>query len=255
MDQCRQLRDVAHDPFMNMPRARPAADPLVERVRKLLDKAERTSNAHEAELFASKAAELVAAYRIDPTRLEQAIAADDLDVRRFNLGRGAYVRARLSLLTNVADAHDVRVVFQSGPDGMIAWGAGFGSDLDVVEAMYASLHQQAASQMASIRRATPAATQRYRRSFLFGYAARLGDVLHETRQRVEAEHSAPSVLPALRERRDRVDEHAETAFGRVRAARPARAAQAGAWSAGVAAADRADLGSARLSGRRAIEKS
>lgn len=237
---------------MNAQRATNPADPLVERVRKLLDKAEGTNNPHEAELFAGKAAELVAAHRIDPRRLEQAGSADDLDVRRFNLGRGAYVRARLSLLTNVADAHDARVVFQSGPEGMIAWAAGFTSDLDVIEAMYASLHQQAASQMASIRRATPAATQRYRRSFLFGYAARLGDLLHESRQRVEAEHAVPSVLPALRARRERVDEHATEAFGTVRAARPARAAQAGAWSAGAAAADQADLGKARLSGRRAI---
>ncbi len=42
---------------------------LLVRVRKLLDKAEATTNAHEADAFSRKAAELIAAHRIDPDRL------------------------------------------------------------------------------------------------------------------------------------------------------------------------------------------
>ncbi len=231
---------------------RPTADPLIERVRKLLDKAEGTTNPHEAEIFARKAAELVAANRIDADRIERGDVTAELGVRRMAMGRGAYVRARLSLLTNVADAHDVQVAYQTGPEGMIAYAAGFESDLQVVEAMYASLHQQAAAQMNGIRRSTPAATQKWRRSFLFGFAARIGDVLADVRAEVEEAPAAASALPALRARRKRVDEHAAEAFGPVRAARPARAAQASAWKAGVAAANGADVGRARLAGRTAI---
>ena len=54
---------------------------LLVRVRKLLDKAEGTLNAHEADAFSRKAAELIAEHRIDPERLAAVDASDDLRVR------------------------------------------------------------------------------------------------------------------------------------------------------------------------------
>lgn len=235
---------------------------LVRRVQKLLDKAAGTSNAHEAEAFAAKAAELAAAHRIDPDRLEREKVGDALVIRHVELGRGAYVRGRLALLTAIAEANDVRVLFSSAPSGTIAHLAGYRSDVDVVEAMYSSLHQQASAQMSAIRRNTGAATQRFRRSFLFGFADRLGEILAEARR--AAEQSVAASAPAtgasstalvLRERADRVDEHVKDSFGRVRTARPPSAAQIGGWNAGVSAADRADIGRGRLGGRRALASS
>jgi len=236
---------------------------LLVRVRKLLDKAEGTLNAHEADAFSRKAAELIAEHRIDPERLAAVDASDDLRVREIELGRGAYVRARLALLQAIADAHDVRVVFQSRPHGTVAMAAGFRSDLDVVEVMYTSLHQQAALQMAGEKRQTGAATQRFRRSFLFGFADRIGEVLGESRQRAEqladdqpggGVGRAERAL-ATRDREQRIDDYAATAFGRVRTARSPSAAQTGGWGAGAAAASGADVGRARLPGRKAIARS
>jgi len=249
-------------------------DDLLLRVRKLLDKAEVTTNAHEADAFSRKAAELIAAHRIDPDRLAAVDAGDDLHVREIEIGRGAYVRARLSLLQAVADAHDVRVVFQSRPHGTVAMAAGFRSDLDVVEVMYTSLHQQAGSQMAGIRRQTGAATQRFRRSFLFGFADRIGDVLAESNRRAESQQRASdhdfgagagagagaggaddiarARALATTTRNERIEEFAARSFGRVRTARAPSAAQVTGWGAGAAAASRADVGRTRLAGRRAI---
>ena len=125
-------------------------DALLQRVRKLLDKAEATANPHEADAFSAKAADLIARHRIDPSRLEAArqgrARTDDLAVREIELGRGAYVRARLSLLMSVAGPNDVEVVFVARPTGTVAMAAGFTSDLDMVEMLYTSLHQQAANQ-------------------------------------------------------------------------------------------------------------
>ncbi len=231
---------------------------LLVRVRKLLDKAEATTNAHEADAFSRKAAELIAAHRIDPDRLAVVDAGDDLRVREIEIGRGAYVRARLALLQAVADSNDVRVVFQARPHGTVAMAAGFRSDLDVVEVMYTSLHQQASSQMASVRRQTGAATQQFRRSFLFGFAERIGEVLGESKQRaadhVRSNDAAVTTARALATttRTARVDEFAATSFGRVRSARAPSAAQVGGWGAGAAAANRADVGRTRLPGRGAI---
>jgi Protein of unknown function (DUF2786) len=230
---------------------------LLQRVRKLMDKANATANPHEADAFARKAAELVARHRIDPDLVTG--DRDDLAVREVPLGRGAYVRARLALLMAVATAHDTRVVFGTTPTGTVAHVAGHVGDLDVVELMYHSLHTQAAARMASERRATPAATQRHRRSFLFGYADRMAVLLADTRRDAEAavvesaiDSRAATNQVAIIERSRRVEEFAKESFGRVRTARAPGAAQVNGWQAGAAAADHADVGRARLAGRRAL---
>jgi hypothetical protein len=230
---------------------------LVARVRKLMDKAAATSNAHEADAFSRKAAELVARHRIDPEALVER-GGDDLGVREIALGRGAYVRGRLALLMAVAEAHDARVLFGATPNGTIAYVAGHACDLDVVEVMYTSLHAQAASQMSAERRATSAATQSHRRSFLFGYADRVAKSFDEVRSAAQAESpttvavdgSGRSLARLARSRR--VDEFVGQRFGRVRTARSAAGADVTGWSAGSVAAERADLGRRRVEGRRSL---
>ena len=109
--------------------------------------------------------------------------------------------------------------------------------------------------MARERRSTAAATQRFRRSFMFGFADRTGKLLQETRRVVEADEpvdSAASQLPALAERTKRVDAFVNESFGRVRAARASVGAEMGGWTAGSNAAAGADVGRQRLRGRRAL---
>jgi hypothetical protein len=222
-----------------------------------MDKAAATTNPHEADAFSRKAAELISRHRIDPGRLRRGDCGR-LALRTIPLGRGAYVRARLALLTAVADSQDVRVVFASTAAGMEAYTAGYSDDLDAVEALFGSLHAQAATQMATVRRSTAAATQRFRRSFLFGYADRIGQLLRESRAAVETEAGASdadggrSTALALVERRRQVEEFSKQSFGRVRSARAAGPAQVHGWRAGAAAAERVDVGRARLAGRRQL---
>ena len=122
--------------------------------------------------------------------------------------------------------------------------------------LYESLHLQATSRMAAVRRATPAATQRWRRAFLFGYADRVGDLLRESRRRVEADVVAAgggsTALPDLPGRAAQVRAFAAGAFGRVTAAAAAAPAAAGGYHQGHAAAGSADIGRARLAGRRQL---
>ncbi len=234
-----------------------AEQSLVSRVRKLMDKAAATTNSHEADAFSRKAAELVARHRIDPATLVER-RSDELAVREIALGRGAYVRARLALLMAVAEAHDARVVFAATPTGTIAYVAGYTSDLDVVEVMYTSLHAQAAVRMSAERRATAAATQRYRRSFLFGYADRVAKSLEQVRRVTESSSEfigsgdGASRSLARLERGRQVEDFMQRRFGRVRSARTSAGAEVGAWSAGSDAAGRADLGRTRLDERRSL---
>jgi len=228
---------------------------LVERVRKLLDKAARTDNQHESDTFSRKAAELVARHRIAPDRLTARPLPDDLALVDIEVGRGAYVRGRIALLNGIAESQDVRMVFVSTPTGTVATLAGRRDDLSIVEVMYTSLHQQVAAQMAQIRSTTGAATQRQRRAFLFGFAYRLAELLAETRASVEAAAAATgeeSTAIALRERRERVDEFVTESWGKVRSAARPSAVSADGYARGKAAAERADVGRTRLAGHKPL---
>lgn len=225
---------------------------LLTKVRKLLAMAERSTNPNEADAFSRKAADLIAAHRIDPERL-QAEAADDLSVLEFELGRGAYVRGRLGLLQVIAEAHGCRVVFEVRDRGTVAFVAGFRSDLETTELLYNSLHTQASSRMVGERRATGAATQQWRRSFLFGFANQIRQMLDTSATEAQRHvHPASSTLPALRARDRRVNEFTRQRWARVSAARRPKPATATGWEAGRQAAARADLGRRRMGGLRAI---
>ena len=229
----------------------PASPDLVARVRKLLAMAERTTNVNEADAFSRKAAELIAAYRIAPEQL-RAGTTGELGVLEVPIGRGAYVRSRLALLAAVARAQGCRAVFEQRADGTTALVAGFRSDLTATELLYHSLHTQAAARMAGERRGTPAATQQWRRAFLFGYAAEIDRMLAAAAQAAQAaraeSHPSASALPVLRARQRQVDEFARVRFGRVVSARRPRAAVATGWEAGRQAAASADLGRPRVAG-------
>jgi hypothetical protein len=144
-------------------------------------------------------------------------------------------------------------VFEVRSRGTVSFVAGFRSDLETVSLLYHSLHTQASSRMAAERRATAAATQQWRRSFLFGYADQIRSMLrqsaHDARRHTRA---ADTTLPALRARDRRVEEFSRERFGRIVAARRPKAATATGWQAGRDAAARADLGRERVGGRRAI---
>lgn len=226
---------------------------MLAKVRKLLAMAERSPHPDEADAFSRKAAELIAAHRLDPARLTEAVD-DVVDIRNVDLGRGAYVRARLALLSAVATAHGCRVVFGAGRAGTVAHVAGLRSDLDTVDVLYASLHSQAASRMAGEHRSTGAATQRWRRSFLFGFAHQVGTMLRTSQEQAErdsADHGR-STLPALRAREQRAEEALQQRFGRIVAARAPASPTATGYHAGRDAASRSDLGRARMPSMPAI---
>jgi len=225
---------------------------LVGKVRKLLAMAEGSSNPNEADAFSRKAAELIAAHRIDPERL-RVEANDELAVRELMLGRGAYVRGRLALLQVIAESHGCRVVFEVRDRGTVAFVAGFRSDLETTELLYNSLHAQASSRLSTERRATAAATQQWRRSFLFGYADQIRQMLQKSADRAKRHlHPSSAALPALRARDRRVDEFSRQRFGRVVAARRPKAATVTGFQAGQRAANAADLGRRRVGGLKAL---
>ena len=113
--------------------------------------------------------------------------------------------------------------------------------------------------MAGIRKGSGAATQRFRRSFLFGFADRIGTILDAAAAAASSTGSVrtstttgSAVALELAERKSRVRDFAASSFGRVRTARRPSSAQPGGFQAGESAAGRADVGRVRVAGRKAI---
>jgi hypothetical protein len=124
---------------------------------------------------------------------------------------------------------------------------GYDTDLDAVELLGASLLAQATNAMArqGSRRGRDgrSTTRSFRRSFLFGFAARIGERLRAAADgEIRATTTAHSrLLPVLAARDDRVQAALAATFPHAEQ-RSTQITNATGWSAGQAAADLADLG-------------
>lgn len=230
---------------------------VLRKVRALLDKAEASPFPEEAEAFTAKATEMMARYRIDHAMLEAAKPVQDrgeIIERDINLGSGPYVRARLSLIDTIASSSNCRCLTAVRWEGRVAFIVGYETDVDVVETLYTSLLLQATNAAAS-QRGTAA-----RRSFLFGFASRIGERLRETNRLVTDEvdvatgSASGSTALVLRDRKADVDENIKNRYGRLRSL--SSAAPSGSREgrdAGRAAANNADIGGSAVSaGRKAL---
>ena len=229
---------------------------MARRIRALLDKAENTEFIHERDAFTAKAMSLMAEYRITEAMIDaQRVGADRrgrLGDRDIQLGSGPYVRARLALLTRVGNANGCAVVTRVGWDGRVAMLHGYESDLSRTELLYTSLLVQATSEASKIAARRGNSTVSVRRSFLFGFATKVGDRLDEAQAVAaeEADAAAPaasggqrssSVAMVLADRSAEVDDYVKQRYGRLGTLPNARVSPEG-YGQGVAAGARASLG-------------
>lgn len=218
---------------------------VLTRVRGLLRKAESTEFPAEAEALTAKAQELIARHAIDALVL----GGDDGGLpssRRLYLD-DPYVDAKSILVGSVAAANRCSAVYSPA----LAWSTvfGFPADLDAVELLVASLLAQAARALAREGSRVDAVgrsrTKSFRRSFLVGFAHRIGERLKSaTDAQVAAveqlEQGERSLLPALAARDERVEALQNSVYPRLTSRRTSVSNAAG-WSAGQAAAEVADL--------------
>jgi hypothetical protein len=219
----------------------------------LLDKARSTPFEAEAEAATTKAFEMMARHHIDEAVLDARRAADDparIVEDRVDLGRGAYVNGRLSLLANICEALSVRCLTSSGVDGRVGHVIGHGTDVADALLLYGSLHAQAAARMAATTvakrsgRGHTAAVVRFRRSFLFGFAATVGERLAAAGEAARAQVPDSTAL-VLADRSARVDEWVDTNYGRLSTHRASGAGSTNGWAAGSQAATEADIRTGR----------
>lgn len=123
---------------------------LLERVRKLLRKAEGASTEHEAEAFTAKATELILKYGIDEAVLQQSGDKPDERVIAKTFTVEGYAKAKLDLLREVARGIGCDAAFYTNDRRGWSTGraevVGWESDMAAFEVLFASLQMQATTE-------------------------------------------------------------------------------------------------------------
>jgi hypothetical protein len=189
------------------------AHPMLERIRKLLAKAEATEFEEEAATFTAKAQQLMTRYAIDEARVHQGDIADVPRMIRVPID-APYADTKGVLLDVVARANRCRAIQLGGCHMSSVFG--HAGDLGVVELMFTSLLVQAQKGLAEVGRRQVGGRTRsasYRSSFLLAYARRIGERLNAATGAVLDEDANASALPVLRSREAAVEDLIEKRYG------------------------------------------
>jgi uncharacterized protein DUF2786 len=233
-------------------------DTVLERVRKLLNKAEDPGcTPEEAAALNDKAAELIAKYGVDRALLAAARPESDVVGDRMISVLAPYALDKSGLLSTVAAALRCRSVrqkvYRGGGYAYTMHLFGFDSDLERVELLYTSLLVQASYGLAAARVPPHDSPAAFRRSWLVGFTQAVGHRLREAEERAQAQARGPdsvgpSVALVLADRRVVVDRKVEETYPNLVRSAPRHLMGTGR-AGGYAAGRRADLGGATL-GRR-----
>ncbi|MEU8251226.1 DUF2786 domain-containing protein [Nonomuraea sp. NPDC048916] len=222
----------------------------LERVRKLLAKAERTDNEHERATFMAAASALMAKHGIDS--LDPGPGRQVPGDRIVTLS-APWAREKARLVSLVAQAVRCRPLLIGGlpgdGGGQRVHVFGFAADLERADVLATSLLLQMASGLAGVRPPEPVSSARaYRRSWLLGFADEVHRLLREAEDQAEERAPAAGTALVLADRRAEVERAVAARYPRIRTSVP-RTSGTG-YRDGVAAGGRADLGRTRMGAAR-----
>lgn len=235
-------------------------DPVLDRVRKLLAKAEDPScPPAEAEALTAKAGELIAKYGIDRAMLAATEEGADTPGDRVIVVDPPYALDKVGLLCavgRVLRCASVRRTDRPPPDYRKRLSVhlfGFDSDLERVELLYTSLLVQAANALAKTPVPQWENVAAFRRSWLAGFTKAVAVRLQDAERRAEQDAErvrgdGPSVALVLADRGDAVQRRVSEVYPNLRAA-SRRRLTGGGFREGHEAGRRADIGATRVSRR------
>lgn len=240
-----------------------ASDKLVRKVRALLDQAEdRGVTPEESEAFYAKAAQLIAQHSISDARLRAAGKAerDEIVEVRIDLG-STYHQAWRIAGAKLGYAFGFKVMIgKSGKNGWLLW-IGWKTEVEPAQILWASLNMQAARAALQHMESCSYLTHREdrfkeKRSFILGFGNKVAERVRLNRELARKtagdEDTSGTLLPALVDKDGQLDRYYDDIpKGRASASRVG--VTASGWHSGQAAGNRADIGSAQVGGRKAIE--
>ncbi len=238
-------------------------DDLLDRVRKLLAKAEDEGvTPHEAEALTAKAAELMARYGIDRAMLGALRPESDLPADRvFDLDN-PWAAVKAHLLSGLASALRCQcVLLNKRQPGSRLHVFGYASDIERADILFTSLLVQMARALAAQPvPATAPSTKAWRRSWMLGYSSaavsRVRAAEDQAAAAADAQSAAsggngPSTALVLTDRSLIVRNRARQAYPRTRQTRVTYTGNG--YNSGYREGQKADIGGAKLrQGTRAL---
>jgi hypothetical protein len=241
----------------------------LETIQRLLDKAQATEFEAEAEALTARATALMAQYSIDAAMLGARAKVSFDPTKTVIFITGSYAAANQYMVAVIAKAFGAHCVLTNrvNEDGMYVDAVevyGFESDIDMIRMLYTSVSLQCANLVKDLKGYSAGETRVIRRSFIYGFAQRVGERL--TQQRATAtvqadlkeqqatanlrEDSASGAALVLADRSMRARKALEEDYPKLRKVRRSTV-NASAFGAGKRAGDRANLhGSGNVGNRR-----
>jgi hypothetical protein len=233
-------------------------DDLLDRVRKLLAKAEDEGcSPAEAEALTAKAAELMARYGIDRALLGALHPETDKPADRVFAIDNPWGDVKRHLLAGLALALRCQCVQTSSPEGIRLHVFGYTSDLERADILFTSLLVQMARALA--RQAVPGyggTARAWRRSWMLGYCKAVVVRVRAAEETAVTTASAPtnggggpSAALVLADRSTVVQQKVAATYPKLRKARVTYSG--GGYGDGYREGQKADIGSAKIGSRAA----
>jgi hypothetical protein len=229
-----------------------APDKLLDRVRKLLAKAEDEScTPPEAEALTAKAAELMAKYGIDRALLAAVRPETDAPASRMVDIDNPWGKVKAHLLCGLGAAMRCQCIMLTTRDGLRIHVFGYASDIERTDLLYTSVLIQMWHGLAAALVPAHSSPRSWRRSWLLGFAAAVVGRVRaaEENATVQASQAGPAGEPSRAALV--LADRALVIRGAVRreypVTRTARLTYSGTgYGAGYAQGQRADIGSRRV---------
>ncbi len=238
---------------------RQTPDRLLDRVRKLLAKAEAEGvTAAEAQALTAKAAELMAKYGIDRALLAARRPETDRPDNRIVQLYNPWARVQAHLLCGLAAALRCQCILLPSPAGQRVHVFGYASDIERADVLYTSVlvqmwHGLVASQVpAAAGAGSTGSVRAWRRSWLLGFATAVIARVRAAEQHAAQSAADPGREPGhaalvLADRAMVIRQQVAHAYPRTRTARVTYSGSG--YGAGYAQGRRADIGSGRVADR------
>jgi hypothetical protein len=234
---------------------------IMEKVRKLLNLAERAGTEDEARNAREKATDLMLRYAIDEALLQQTGAKREEKIIFSDISVEGYTKAKLHLMHRVARGMGMKSLQYNNTRGS-GWSTGRGqvygyeSDVEAFKVLFSSLMMQAATEADRAfadykRNGGDEHGRAWKQSFLIGFASEVGSRLEAQRKKVvaETEVSAPGTAVAVINRDEMVESRFYELNPKLGKATLRHSSYAG-QNSGKAAGQRANLGQTSVGGGR-----
>lgn len=227
---------------------------MLDKVRKLLAKAESVAGTPEADVFNAKAFELIAKYGIDETAA-RAHAGDGpapIEMVRFTL-TGQYLRDQAFLFHVLAEALHCEPMMLNDYSLQLAYGTA--GHIERLRVLFATLAPQMLAGAARQRpgRFATVGVKAFRRSWMRGFYTEVAARLREAEGSAAAESGAGTELVLLDDAKRAMAALDADHLGNYGDVTRRGYHDSDAADAGAAAAQRVNLGQAGVGGRRAID--